>query len=199
MARPVKCQQCMKMEPDRDKVIKSDKGKFFHVGECYDKHLKHQEFLESERKKLDELYEYIKKLHGIPDEQAQYVLKGVMWRIQELRNGNDVFKGKVEKKYKMGVEYDLLLGAYKLKEKDILWFIGQILDGSVTTKDVSACLSIALKGLSEAWRQREQKRKREEEKERLSSVSKKAINYHSEPTTYSSTKKKDDLDISDLL
>lgn len=199
MPRAVKCQGCLELESDREKVIKNDKGRYFHIGECYDKHLEHRRLVEEENKKLDELYQYIKTLHGIPDEHFKHTMKSVMWRIQELRNGNDIFEGKkVERKYKIGIEYDLLLEAYKTQEDKIKWFLDNVLKNGMSSKDINACLSMALKGLSEAWRIQQAQKKREEEKSRSIAVTQEVKNYHSDnPIT--SRKKRDELDISDLL
>jgi hypothetical protein len=143
-------------------LIKNDKGKYFHEGKCYEEHLEHRKFIDEENKKLDSLYQYIKELHGLIQ-----VPPRVMHRIQELRNGNDIRNGKSEKKYRQGVSYDLLLAAYKLKEKDIHWFIQNVLKGNKEAKDVNAALTIALNSLSEAWRMEQANKKREEEREQI--------------------------------
>ncbi|OME55541.1 hypothetical protein BSK59_13780 [Paenibacillus odorifer] len=196
MARKVKCNSCGNLD-EHINMTKNDKGKYFHIGECFEKHLAHRKLIEDENRKLNELYQYIKDLHGIPKEQN--IHSSVMWRIQELRNGNDIYQGKKERKYRVGVEYDLLLSAYKLKEKDIKWFIENVLQDQVDAKDVSKCLTIALKGLAEAWRLEELKKKREVEKEKQMASTKEDTSHFTTQEEIRYTRQKDDLDISNLL
>lgn len=196
--RKVKCGSCLEID-ERHLMTKNDKGNYFHIGECYEKHLEHRKFVDEENKKLDALYTHIKLLHGIPDEQFKEAMKSVMWRIQELRNGNDILKGKSEKKYRVGVEYDLLLSAYRLKDDDIKWFIPNVLNNGMEAKDINACLTIALKGLSEAWRLRQAEDKREIDKKKSLAITQDDIGRSVEDIRMNHDKKKDEMDITGLF
>ena len=180
---------------DKTKMIKTEKDGYFHEGECYQKHLEHRTFIEKENEEWDELYRYVKQLHGYPDGIPLPTMP--VARLKALREGYDIIGGKREKKkWKQGATFSLMLAAYKLKEKDIKWFIHNVLNDQCDAASISKCITLMLKGLGEAWRLEQKKKEKEVEKEKvLSEVKKEELIF--KEIKYK--KKTDDMDISDLL
>ncbi|GAB6989536.1 hypothetical protein [Paenibacillus pini] len=178
-------------------MIKNDKGKYFHIDKCYEKHLEYRKFLDEENKKWDELYKYVKSLHGIPE--GIDIPSMPVARLQALRSGYDIVRGKREKKYKQGASYELMYSAYKLKEDDIKWFIHNVLLGQCDAASISKCITIMQKSLSEAWRLEQLNKKREDEKSQALTATIKDLSHLTDSSKSNYYRKKDGLDISDLL
>jgi len=80
--------------------------KYFHTS-CHGLFLDDKECKRIEADKLNDLYQYLLKLHNLIalDER-------MMEKIQDLRNGTIKINNKKVKKYKSGVPYELMLQAY---------------------------------------------------------------------------------------
>lgn len=86
---------------------------FFHK-ECDELHKNDEEFKAKESEELDELYQYILKMHNLE------VMDGRMFmKVQDLRNGTISLNRKKVRRYKEGVEYSRMLLTYKHIENRI--------------------------------------------------------------------------------
>jgi len=180
-------------------MIKTEKDGYFHEGECYQKYLDHKEFIKKENEEWDELYQYIKKLHNVVIVPPANVV-----RLQALRNGNDLKKGKPYKRYKMGAEYSLMLEAYLLAEKDIKWAIANKLDNKNDVQAINYCISIMINKLNQAWKNRQKNKEAKYENNRIekqikemSEVAKRVRNIQNESSII--TQNDNDIDITTLL
>lgn len=109
-SRKVKCQFCGVTDTPKDEM------EFEMVGEtkpvrknyhkhCWEKHLKHKEFIADEMVKKNELNEVLKQIYGVKEIPNQaWVL------LEKLRGGNPVFGAKQQtgKRYREGYEYPLI-------------------------------------------------------------------------------------------
>lgn len=193
----VKCGKCG-LRDDKLSMKKGNDKKYYHIIKCYDEHIQECEFKKRDFEKWCELYEYLKSLHDVPD-LPPWNIK----RLQELRNGFDFKSGKKYQRYKMGAEYDLMLEAYKLAEEKIQWFIRNVLGKQDTKKadEINACITIMCNYLSDAWKARKEKEKKEKERIELLQQTKSsdaAVSIEIN-TNKKQIKKKDEMDISDLL
>lgn len=115
----VKCFKC-KEKHDKEEMVMYEVKKprrYFHK-ECYEMFIKEQEQREKDLMELDELYQYLLRLHNIN------LLDGrMMEKIQDLRNGSIKINGKKIKKYKQGVSYSLMLETYKHFDQRIDYII----------------------------------------------------------------------------
>jgi hypothetical protein len=198
IARKVKCRTCSEKD-EKSKMIRTEKGEYYHQGECYEKHLEHKAFIEKENEEWDALYQYVKELHGLV-----VVPKAIVVRLQALRNGEDVRRGKKIKRYKMGAEYSLMLEAYLLAEKDIKWAIVNRLDNKNDVQAINYCISIMINKLNQAWKNRQKKKEAKYENKRIekqieemSEVAKRVREIQSGLST--NTQNDSDIDITTLL
>jgi hypothetical protein len=130
--------------------------KFYHIEICHQKYIEQQEYQKQENKKWSDLFEYIKELHEIIVIPTRNIK-----RLQELRGGFDIKEGKKYQRYRIGVEFDLMLEAYKLQEDKIKWFIKDVLNDGKDASDINKCISMMLNGLNTAWQNRQIKLKQE--------------------------------------
>jgi hypothetical protein len=191
LGRKVKCRSCLRMDEKSTMILEEGKL-YFHQGDCHEEYLRHKEFKRIEAEKWDQLYKYLLQLHS-----AVIIPVANVVRLQALRNGEDIVAGKRVKKYKQGVPYELMLEAYKLAEDSIRWCIKNKLNGSNDVKAINYCISIMIGKLNEAW-VRQQNRKRQEEQQRKiqEQTTYADMSIENKNNTY---KKKDELDISDLI
>lgn len=116
----VKCRWCGE-KAERESMIfeeKNNKKLYFH-NECYPDYLKDKEFKEQERKEKDALVETIKRIYGVQDLPRQ-----VYPFLEDLRNGNPVFKGQQPgKRYKQGYKYSVIKEAFEYCENQIKYAI----------------------------------------------------------------------------
>lgn len=112
----VKCRWCGE-KAERESMIfeeKNNKKLYFH-NECYPDYLKDKEFKEQERKEKDELVETIKRIYDVQDLPRQ-----VYPFLEDLRNGNPVFKGQQPgKRYKQGYKYSIIKETFEYCEDQI--------------------------------------------------------------------------------
>lgn len=112
----VKCRWCGE-KAERESMIfeeKNNKKLYFH-NECYPDYLKDKEFKEQERKEKDALVETIKRIYGVQDLPRQ-----VYPFLEDLRNGNPVFKGQQPgKRYKQGYKYSIIKETFEYCEDQI--------------------------------------------------------------------------------
>ena len=83
---------------------------------CWPLELERRESVKKEREEWDTLLEYIKHVHNftfIPPTFSSF--------LQDLRNGTVRFQGPVQKQYKQGIPYNVILEAYRLASDSILW------------------------------------------------------------------------------
>lgn len=167
--------------------------KFYHTEECHKKYIEQQEYQKQENKKWSDLYEYIKDLHGLI-----IIPPWNVTRLKNLRKGVDTKEKKEYQRYRIGVEFDLMLDAYKLQEDKIKWFIKDVLNDGKDASDINKCISMMLNGLNTAWQNRQIKKKKEkEQQEILSKTTFADMSVEDEPTKVN--KRTDDRDISHLL
>lgn len=116
----VKCRWCGE-KTERELMVfeeKNNKKLYFHK-ECYSDYLKDKEFKEQERKEKDALVETIKRIYGVQDLPRQ-----VYPFLEDLRNGNPVFKGQQPgKRYKQGYKYSVIKEAFEYCENQIQYAI----------------------------------------------------------------------------
>lgn len=112
----VKCRWCGE-KAERESMVfeeKNNKKLYFH-NECYPDYLKDKEFKEQERKEKDELVETIKRIYDVQDLPRQ-----VYPFLEDLRNGNPIFKGQQPgKRYKQGYKYSIIKETFEYCEDQI--------------------------------------------------------------------------------
>jgi hypothetical protein len=189
----VKCGKCL-VKDEKTLMTKAENKKFYHTDICYDSYLADCEFIKDDYKKWCDLYEYLKVLHDVPDLPPRNTA-----RLQNLRNGLDFKNGKKYQRYKMGAEYDLMKESYVMIEDKIRWFMSSILDKENKTKaeEINSCITMMTNGLTDAWKERQRKIKQDLllYKELTKSVE---VDMSIEKPI-KVVKKKDELDISDML
>lgn len=189
--RKVKCQVCEQLGAKSTMTQETNK-KFYHTEGCHQKHIEQQEYQKQENQKWSDLFEYIKELHGLII-LPPWNIK----RLQNLRGGKDTKDGKEYQRYRIGVEFDLMLEAYKIKEDQIKQFIRDVLHDGKDASDINKCITLMLGGLNTAWQNRQIKAKQQHEKERaLSQTIDKDMSIEEPIKT---RKRKDSGDISHLL
>lgn len=154
----VKCPICEEKK-DKIEMIRDGNKRYYCKGECWDKFLKDKEFREKENREWGELYEYLKELHGL-----KILGTGTIKRLQDLRAGS-VYNsklGKMVRKEKSGIEFNLILDAYKLAENSIKWCIVNKLNHANDARALNYCMSIMIDKLGEADRNRKRKIKQDE-------------------------------------
>lgn len=87
--------------------------KYFH-SKCHELFLNDKEYKKNEATKLNDLYIYIRDLHGLISLDER-----MMEKIQDLRNGTIKIANKKVKKYKSGVPYELMLQTYRYNANTI--------------------------------------------------------------------------------
>lgn len=97
-----------------EKIQAGKQHKYIHP-ECFPLYLKDKEFKEQENRELQELLETIKQIHRI-----DLIPPAFYPFIQEVRNG-DVLFGKIEKKYKEGIPYQIIDYTYEFCDEKIAW------------------------------------------------------------------------------
>lgn len=80
--------------------------KYYHLN-CHNDFKKDREFKQKEANELDELYQYLLRLHNLKTLDSRMFEK-----IQDLRNGTIKLNNKKIKRYKDGVPYSLMLQTY---------------------------------------------------------------------------------------
>lgn len=112
-----KCLQCGEKTKVKDMyVYKENPNKYVCGKKCFDEIMKEAEFKEKERQELDDLYEYVRSLHGMKTLPTSWFTM-----MQDLRNGTVRKQGILKKKYKNGVPYEVILEAYTMVRKKIEW------------------------------------------------------------------------------
>lgn len=87
--------------------------RYYHFN-CHNDFKEDKEFKMKEANELDELYQYLLKLHNLKTLDSRMFEK-----IQDLRNGTIKFNNKKIKKYKDGVPYSLMLLTYQHLQNNI--------------------------------------------------------------------------------
>lgn len=155
--RKVKCPICNQLD-FRSIMVQVDNMRYYHINDCHQQYIEQQEYQKQENKKWSDLYEYIKELHGLIVLPPWNVT-----RLKNLRKGIDTKEKKEFQRYRIGVEFDLMLEAYKLQEDKIKWFIKDVLNDGKDASDINKCISMMLNGLNTAWKNRQIKIKQEQE------------------------------------
>lgn len=160
--------------------------KYFH-NDCHSLYLQDKEQKEKELKALDQLYQYLIKLHNLD------VLDGrMMEKIQDLRNGSIKVKAKKIKRYKEGVPYELMLDTYKFIE-DRADYIKKTNEFKTEWNEFSYIFGTMVNNIN-AIKDAAVKRKTAE---RINKAIK--INQETVEVQVKNSTKKDELDISDFL
>lgn len=174
----------------------SDKGKktnlYFHP-ECYEKHLKHQAFLDKDREKKDEFNEVVKKIYGVPENLQ---LPPSYWElIGDLREGTNRYERLWKKKYKQGIPFDVLKEAYLLAKGDIAW---ARLNKKFKTLEVELRygLVIVLNKINDAYRKMKSREQQESMSKAMEEVQ---VEMMKEDREVVYKKQKDENDLSFLL
>lgn len=158
IGRIVICQTCKETElykyrekymvlVERETSGGAVKKAYYHIGDCYDKGLKKEAFLDEEKSKQDELDAVVKELHGL-----KLPLPSRYWEtVQDMRNGTARYTRNFKKHYKEGVPYDVLKEAYIMSRHDIEW---AKLNRRFKTIDIELfyCLKIAHSKVNDASR-----------------------------------------------
>lgn len=124
MARNVKCQWCNISDTPKDQMefeLVGEKTKKYYHKDCWDKYLKHKEFLADEMLKKNELNEVLKDIYGVKELPNQaWVL------LEKLRGGNPVFgaKQQIGKRYREGYEYPLIKETFEYCSDTIEYWNG---------------------------------------------------------------------------
>lgn len=129
MGKYVKCKTCQENVLIKEKTTLMDnyprvsaetgkvKNNWCHKGECYEKFIAHQAFLDEELNKQNELDLVVKEIH-----QVNFPLPRNYWTmIQDIRNGTTRYKRDFKKHYREGVGYDVLKEAYLMSRQNIEW------------------------------------------------------------------------------
>lgn len=195
-----KCPIC-NLTKDVEEMTPDEKTKRYYCKEkCYPLFLRRQEWKAKELAEWNELYEYIKDLHGLINIPVQHIT-----RLQNLRAGEKYNKvtREYERAWKNGPSYALMLEAYKIGNKDIQESFHTLLHDKRQHSSVSYCISIMEGNLNKALSQRQKNQEQEMIKQRVLNQEKTKKVYASEPNANKnptpSKKKKDNRDISDFL
>ncbi|MCM3273968.1 hypothetical protein [Paenibacillus elgii] len=187
MARKTKCRGCLVL--DESKKVKYN-NIYFHEGKCLNEYIEHKMFLEKEKEQKNELYYKLLKIHGI--EKTVDIPPLFYMKIEEIRNDSGLL-GKVNKKYKCGVPYNALSYTYDFCKKKIE---DALLNMTFETKlgEMYYCLSIVRNSLIDAYNHKLKLMKQENLQNK---IIEKDMSLDYEFTA--SKKKKDEMDISELL
>jgi hypothetical protein len=159
--------------------------KYFHQ-DCYDLYKKDKEVKKIEAEKWDNLYQFLLKLHSLDVLDARMIEK-----LQDLRNGTIKIHNKKIRRYKQGVTYELMLQTYEYIIKRIDYVL---LHNSFKTKwnEFSYVFGMIINNINEV--------KMMNERNKIASHNnKKVTESDNVEITFKNRKKKDELDISDLL
>lgn len=164
--------------------------KYFH-SECHQRYLKDKEFKEKELEKLDELYQYLLKLHDVKSLDARQ-----MEKIQDLRNGTVKVNNRKIIKYKSGVPYEWMLKTYQYLEFNI--------DQIINTKqfetkwnEFSYIFGTMQRNLNDVYLLLKEQKKQEKAHENMMKIN--VENNLEDMKIQTKSKRKDDLDISNFL
>ncbi|RXZ77962.1 hypothetical protein EBB07_28290 [Paenibacillaceae bacterium] len=186
------------IQEDINLMVPANEKRYVCIEGCNNKYIEQREYTAKELEKWDELFLYVKELHQLIE-----MPKAIIIRLQALRNGYDVVKGKREKRFKMGAEYSLMLEAYALADDSIQWCIKNKLRGSNDVRAINYCISIMIGELNEAWLRRKKREKFEANKTK--ELNRKIHNLsviddsNEEENSHVYANSKDELDITDLL
>lgn len=159
--------------------------KYFHKS-CHQDYLNDKEFKKNELEHLDNLYQYLLKLHHIE------VLDGRMiQKIQDLRNGTVNLNGKKIKRYKDGIDYQMMLITYQQQEENINRSIKNM-SFDKKWNEFSYCFGIMLRNINDVVIAEKINRKHEQT---ISVVG----DYQEIKFKDNYKKKKDEIDISSFL
>lgn len=195
------CQHCkeksniLEMEKETIKTGKINKnGKesvrnFFYHKECIKKHEEEKEFKKKEAEELDELYEFIKYVHGLD------TVDGRMFkRIQDLRNGTITVNRRQIKKYKQGVTYEQMFIAYRHVETRIDKIL-RSMNFENKWNEFAYCFSVMVNNLNDAIAMKKKQEKVSIPTEIVSAD----FNLNVKKRKNRKNSKEDELDISEFL
>jgi hypothetical protein len=157
MARKFKCFHCKELiDSEPIKVSKTSKdglktvNKYIHM-KCHEELLEKEAFLKQEKLELDELCTFVKRVHNI----SFSLPKRFFYYLQDVRNGT--VRGKHgEKKYKDGIEYNVVKKAYELAKNDIEYTI--LSKNFIKVEDeIMYCFAIARERINDIMRSEQQK------------------------------------------
>lgn len=163
MARLLKCPRCGQSDHKENLIYDEQTKRHYHTIACYDNMLKEREATRIENEQWDELYQYIIKLHDLV-----VLPKGNITRLKDLRAGYIMKDGKKVKQWRNGPDFALMMDAYRLAEKDILWCIKNKLDDSSDVKAINYCMSIMINKLNDANDRRKRRKEIEKQKHKVS-------------------------------
>ncbi len=118
MARQYKCYWCEGKGIDEEMVTEQvgKQNKRYHKQNCYEKYIKDKEFKQQELTELNSLVETIKQSHDINIIPQQFYSF-----LQDVRNGNEMFGRRGQKKSKQGYTYKTVEETYKQCQSEINW------------------------------------------------------------------------------
>lgn len=175
-----------KDEMEVERVGKANK--YFHK-ECYIKYLEDKAFKEQERQELDKLVEVIKEIYGV-----KVIPNSAYPFLQDLRNGTKFF-GRYDYSYKKGYRYNLIAETFHYCSETIhYWNLHKSFNGFMGAFRYG--LAIVCDKLSIV----EQRKRDREMREAISTRREETQNNLNEELAFvDRVKKKDEMDISDLL
>lgn len=112
----VKCNYCNTKSERSDMYCDEGKQrKYFHHS-CWTLEQERRHKVAKESIEWDSLYAYLKRLYGFNAPLPPQFIHV----LQDLRNGTVRYKGPLQRGYKEGVPYQIILNAYKLSEQQII-------------------------------------------------------------------------------
>jgi hypothetical protein len=146
----VKCPHCLEYElkKEKDKMVQIKVGKvnrYLHEN-CYQDYVFNEKVKQKNIIMRDQLGDYLKQLHNI-----KLIPQNFWFAIEDIRNGSERFqeRRKIKNGKREGYNYDVILKAYQLKNKNISWAI-QNKKFHNKVGEMNYCLRIAENYLIEA-------------------------------------------------
>jgi hypothetical protein len=194
--RKVKCGWC-EISETKDLMLQDTNKKYYHKTNCHNSYLQDRENKRIETEKKTSLAIKIADVHGL--ESYKYIPHSLFPYLEDLRNDSDLF-GKLRKNYKNGLSYSAIEYTYEFCREKIDWAKKNKVFENVMS-ELKYGLAIVKNNVVDAKNYSDKMRKSEENKTRLLSITKEDESHFviSDDTTITYQKKKDNLDISDLL
>lgn len=189
----VKCQICG-LKEDKSLMTQDKNKKYYHTENCYDKYLTDRAYKQKEAASKLQLSHKIAEVYEL--ESYKLIPSSIYTYIEDIRNDSTLF-GKLGKNYKAGIPYEGIAYTYEFCKDRIRDSRNKVLFKNFMG-ELKYGLAIIRNNLVDAKNHAIQQKRNEKIKDISLNVNDEQEKYISEyiPTT---TKKKDELDISDML
>nr|WP_156736335.1 hypothetical protein [Mycobacterium sp. E3298] len=194
----VKCYWC-EAKSEKTEMIQEPNKKHYHKEKCHAAYLEDKRFKQQEREQQLELAIKIADVHGLSS--YQLIPSSFYPILEDLRNDSQLF-GKLKKNYKKGIPYPAIAYTYEYCRESIVTAIDKK-KGEFKNKllELRYGLAIVRNNLADAKEHAErvqrQKKVNELAKTETSSDVRDSVSLSTNKNAY--IKKKDEMDISDLL